>query len=907
MVTSESEHPVIFTKGTEIEVTSDEDGFRGAWYRATLVESPPKSASKKRKKVLVEYKYLLADDGTSPLTEYVDPAYVRPLPPQKTTEKKPFELNDLVDANYRDGWWTGTVRKILDDGKLRVCFDNPPDVLDFEEKDLRLSWVWVNGNWVRPKKLQSTGSVFSPGTAVEVNPDELENLRDVWFPAIIIKENEDGTFFVKYENKMIGDEPGMVKVNLDSKHIRPTPPRYVDKNYELLEKVDTSYGFGWRAGVITKVLPEGRYNVFFKHGNVDKEFSHSELRPHLEWTDGKWISKSKEILIASGNQEQLGHACTSANNPEQALKFVSSSSAKDNSEDKTPNFTNIRNNQMKQSSPCHEDFTSYSFPSKKKIKLSDSNGSIMRSRPNRMLTERNVSETSSHIKEMPNETEDKQSDFMSKKAESTGTRRLKKPVMADQPPAKIESPYLGKRIKTKQQKFGADFQTIDLVKRKGRPTKFHVKMSPAAATGKETDTEVANAEELNENDRKEEEVETRVILGLKASKGVRGTQARNSVQISKNESLKLIRDQKKNINDSEGDNSTPRVGGSSQRRKRGRPRKLVITSPGAPEDGKDHKRAGVAADEIGVKDHVTSETELHTLRRVESAVSRDISGERVAQVSEIDSSIKEVDMAIAVVSNNPTDDDQPLSTWIGGMHSTSVEELRLSSGRTANGLNEARERQIDRVTESSANHNKNGTMPVENEVLPFVKKSTIWSTIESMEVFQIVPQNPHFQPLCETKEEYREGSAIGIMVTFAGLFEKISMLRLNDSRRIFDSTLESLVDLEKHGFDVTVLQDRVNSLLSLQVGQEENLNEIKETEKKVMEFTSENTKLDKELEEIKKKISELQEKLESTKLKKEIQAIEISRLQSHLDDMSERVQSAQHDFGKLATAPWKSA
>lgn len=67
---------------------------------------------------------------------------------------------------------------------------------------------------------------------------------------------------------------------------------------------------------------------------------------------------------------------------------------------------------------------------------------------------------------------------------------------------------------------------------------------------------MANAEELNENDRKEEEVEPPVILGLKASKGVRGTQARNSVQISKNESLKLIRDQKKNINDSEGDNST---------------------------------------------------------------------------------------------------------------------------------------------------------------------------------------------------------------------------------------------------------------------------------------------------------------------------------------------------------------
>lgn len=154
----------------------------------------------------------------------------------------------------------------------------------------------------------------------------------------------------------------------------------------------------------------------------------------------------QEILIASGNQEQVGYACTGANNREVALKFEGSGSAKDSSEDKTPNFTNLRNNQMERSSPCHEDAASYSFPpSKKKIKLSNSNGTIMRSRPNKKLTERNVSETSSFIKKMPNETEDTQY-LVSEKAESTGTRRLKKPVIADQPPVKIESPYLGKRI-----------------------------------------------------------------------------------------------------------------------------------------------------------------------------------------------------------------------------------------------------------------------------------------------------------------------------------------------------------------------------------------------------------------------------------------------------------------------------
>lgn len=35
--------------------------------------------------------------------------------------------------------------------------------------------------------------------------------------------------------------------------------------------------------------------------------------------------------------------------------------------------------------------------------------------------------------------------------------------------------------------------------------------------------------------------------------------------------------------------------------------------------GRDHKRAGVATGEIGAEDHTTNETELHTIRRVESA------------------------------------------------------------------------------------------------------------------------------------------------------------------------------------------------------------------------------------------------------------------------------------------------
>ena len=94
-----------FGKGTPVEVSSDEEGFRGAWYLATILESPPKSTSKKRKKALVQYRTLLAEDGSSVLTEYVDPAFIRPLPPnEEVGVQSGFEVNDVVDARYRDGW-----------------------------------------------------------------------------------------------------------------------------------------------------------------------------------------------------------------------------------------------------------------------------------------------------------------------------------------------------------------------------------------------------------------------------------------------------------------------------------------------------------------------------------------------------------------------------------------------------------------------------------------------------------------------------------------------------------------------------------------------------------------------------------------------------------------------------------
>ncbi|XWS76684.1 hypothetical protein CRYUN_Cryun01aG0198700 [Craigia yunnanensis] len=917
-----------FGKGTPVEVSSDEEGFRGAWYLATILESPPKFTSKKRKKALVQYRTLLDEDGSSPLTECVDPAFIRPLPPNEEVDvQSGFEVNDVVDASYRDGWWTGVVRKVLEKSKYRVYFDNPPDVIEFDRKGLRVHWNWINGKWVRPEKQQSTGSIFSSGTAVEVNVDK-ENLRDVWFPAIVIKKNGENTFLVKYQSSRNGDDSGTVKVVVDSLHIRPTPPRYADRNYELLERVDTTYNFGWRSGVITKVLTGRRYNVFFKHGNEDKEFSHSDMRPNVEWIDGKWVSKSKEVLIASDKQEQIGSALPGTHNTEVAGELESSFSTKDNTEDKTP-LTKISKNVMEQPTSTDEN---NALLSNKKVKLETLNGNTSRSRPSKKLTEGNAVETplsvtADQLKDMPNETSCKEG---SPRTGGTGTRFMKKIVIGDQPCAKSESLLTGATTQTasndwlfcqhhrsdwttKRQKVGSvDCKANSLGKRNVRTRKSPCKGPQVLTAGKEATTGVA--EEINEGEVKTKEVEMPIILGLTA-KFTKTLHAENSFQIPNEESLMLTGVQKNNENDSVRNENMEikehKVGVSNQKRKRGRPCKSVVTSPKAFDAGKEQNGAGVISDEKAVEDCTSDEADLSKHKGVELAASQVAFRGRTSD----DYKKKEAHLAITGISNM-ADEDQPLSTWIGGIHSSGDEESRLSSGWLVNGWNEEQEGLVDVPVESLA-IDARGRSPLDDDrslpfvkkdddrCLPFVKKSPVWRTIESMDVFQIVPQKPHFQPLAENKEEFREGSAIGIMVTFASLFEKVSMLHFDDPRNTFESILESLNDLEKHGFDVTLLRRCLNELLSIKERQGQHLGERKNAEREIIENTKEITKFDEEMEEIEKKITQLQERHAVIKSEKETKNLKIVSLKLDVDVLNELIQNASHDFKKIVTTPWK--
>lgn len=137
------------TKGATVEVTSDEEGFKGVWFEATVLGAS--SPGSKSKEVWVEYKSIVAEEnGSEPLKEVLHVSFIRPVPPVEKIER--FELYDVVDAFHKDGWWTGVVTRVLEDSRYQVTFDNPPDELEFGVSELRFHQKWVKGKWVRPGK-----------------------------------------------------------------------------------------------------------------------------------------------------------------------------------------------------------------------------------------------------------------------------------------------------------------------------------------------------------------------------------------------------------------------------------------------------------------------------------------------------------------------------------------------------------------------------------------------------------------------------------------------------------------------------------------------------------------------------------------------------------------------------------
>nr|VDD50344.1 unnamed protein product [Brassica oleracea] len=121
-------------KSCEVEVSLQEDGFKGSWFRAILEQNPTRV---KGEKLRVCYKTLLHEDGVNPCKETIERCFIRPVPPKCLNEGVVFKEGSVVDAYFNNGWWTGVIIVERPDGSFLVYFDDPLDIMRFIRSQLR--------------------------------------------------------------------------------------------------------------------------------------------------------------------------------------------------------------------------------------------------------------------------------------------------------------------------------------------------------------------------------------------------------------------------------------------------------------------------------------------------------------------------------------------------------------------------------------------------------------------------------------------------------------------------------------------------------------------------------------------------------------------------------------------------
>lgn len=132
-----------YNRGDRVEVAKTEVGFEDSFFLVNVI-SPLSNGD-----YIIQFRTVLHDSGYGPRREIANENQLRPLPLEFMPVN--FKEGDMVDANYRDGWWTGTVVRVVG-SQYTVFFKAIGEEREFQLDELRLHQDYDNGIWLYSKK-----------------------------------------------------------------------------------------------------------------------------------------------------------------------------------------------------------------------------------------------------------------------------------------------------------------------------------------------------------------------------------------------------------------------------------------------------------------------------------------------------------------------------------------------------------------------------------------------------------------------------------------------------------------------------------------------------------------------------------------------------------------------------------
>ncbi|XP_022743963.1 DUF724 domain-containing protein 6 [Durio zibethinus] len=135
--------------------------------------------------------------------------------------------------------------------------------------------------------------VFRKGDEVEVRSKEEGFLGSYYEATVISQLNGNTRYKVQYKNLVEEEDQTRPLVEIVSAdEVRPMPPRTVGEATRIfyyLDKVDAFDNDGWWVGNISG-KQGSKYWVYFDTTQDEIAYPVSQLRNHLEWSNGKWVS-----------------------------------------------------------------------------------------------------------------------------------------------------------------------------------------------------------------------------------------------------------------------------------------------------------------------------------------------------------------------------------------------------------------------------------------------------------------------------------------------------------------------------------------------------------------------------------------------------------------------------------------
>lgn len=198
-----------------------------------------------------------------------------------------------------------------------------------------------------------------------------------------------------------------------------------------------------------------------------------------------------------------------------------------------------------------------------------------------------------------------------------------------------------------------------------------------------------------------------------------------------------------------------------------------------------------------------------------------------------------------------------------------------------------------------------------NHGTAFSTSSLLLMPNHKLEIFERLPQKPHFREVQNCPPEFREGKVLGLMISFANIAESIKNMRIQDGARLYQEKMNSLLVLEEDGFEVVPMKVRLHNLLCLRNCQINLKNKKTSLEKEILEIEAVNCGLEQQVKFLDMCIlgmeeQKYQEMKASVSMQKAANCSSISKLQLDLRHVEESLEAVEADFCSIASAPWQS-